>query len=182
MVTKNDELEKLEDVSVKRRLVFAPKINTKYDRLRCSAYTSDKPSMTQQQYANECDLNNLVDKNMQFKDPAFLTKLQLLGAGEKVQPLYGDFSDVPTYENALNTINKATDDFMSLPAKIRARFENDPVKLLEFVNNPDNYEEGLSLGIYKARTAPSAIADGDVGAITPVSTPDVPQVQPVGQT
>lgn len=111
-----------------------------------------KPSMAQQQFAYECELNNIVDRNMQYKDPSFVTKLQLMHASNpKREPIFGDFSDVPTYQNAKNTLIAARDQFNTLPAKVRARFDNNPVKLLEFVNDPNSYDEGVKLGLFKEK-------------------------------
>lgn len=110
-------------------------------------------SMTQQQFAEECDLNNIVDKNFQLKDPAFITKLQLRSGQQKNEPIYGDFTSVSDYQSSVNIVNQARNQFMSLPSKVRAYFDNDPQKLLEFCNNPDNYEEGVRLGIFKSKPA-----------------------------
>lgn len=165
----------LKDILTDKKLVLNRPISTRFNRRLGPVYHSDKPSMTQQQYANECDLNNLVDKNMRFKDPAFLTKLQMFGSGEKVEPIYGDFASVPDFQNAMNTINTATEQFMSMPSKIRARFDNDPVKLLAFVNDESNYEEGLALGIYKPRKTQQPAVDVEGG------NPVVEGVQPTPQ-
>lgn len=156
----------IKDILTDKKLVLNRPISTRFNRRLGPVYHSDKPSMTQQQYANECDLNNLVDKNMRFKDPAFLTKLQMFGSGEKVEPIYGDFASVSDFQGAMNTINTAIDHFMSLPSKIRARFDNDPVKLLSFVNDERNYEEGLALGIYKPRETYQDIPDSVEGGNT----------------
>lgn len=167
-------------LGVSKDLLLKHRINTRFNRRLGPIYRSELPSMTQQQYADECDLNNIVDKNMRFKDPAFLTKLQMFGSGEKVEPIYGDFSSVPDFQNALNTINTATEQFMSLPSKIRARFDNDPVKLLAFVNDDRNYEEGLSLGIYKPRSTEQSTVHVEGGnASAAVVTPE-PQPEKAG--
>ena len=96
--------------------------------------TFTEPSMVQQQFAYESDLNNLVDHNMHFKDPAFVTKMILSGKMSDKQPLYGDFTQVADYQTALNTVNNAREQFAQLPAKLRDRFDNDPAKMLAFVN------------------------------------------------
>lgn len=137
-----------------------------------------KPSLTQQQFAYETDLNNIVDKNMQFKDPAFLTKLQLMHSTKgKVDPIYGDFSDVPDYKAAKDALINSKKQFDTLPAAIRKRFDNNPLKLLEFVNDEANYDEGVKLGIFgkKAAVETTVIPENPQGSSQTATSGDVPE-------
>jgi phage internal scaffolding protein len=61
--------------------------------------------------------------------------------------VYGDFSGVTDYHSALNKINATMDDFMALPAQLRVRFGHDPVQLLEFLENDQNRDEAIQLGL-----------------------------------
>ena len=36
---------------------------------------------------------------------------------------------------------------MALPAQIRSRFENDPAKLIDFLDNSENLDEAIKLGL-----------------------------------
>lgn len=60
---------------------------------------------------------------------------------------YGDFTTVGDYQDTLNRIEHAKASFMTLPAKIRAEFKNNPGKLLEFIDKPENLEKAYELGI-----------------------------------
>lgn len=62
-------------------------------------------------------------------------------------PRYGDFSSVDDFHGAQNRIRQAEEDFLKLPAEIRKRFDNDPGELVEFVNDPQNAEEAIRLGL-----------------------------------
>jgi phage internal scaffolding protein len=64
-----------------------------------------------------------------------------------LSPRYGDFTGIGDYHTALNQVIAAEDEFMSLPAQLRARFENDPAQLINFLDNPENYNEAVSLGL-----------------------------------
>lgn len=114
-----------------------------------------EPSMCQQQFADECDLNNIVDHNLRFKDPAFVTKLMLSGKMSDKQPIYGDFTQVKDYQTSLNIVNEAREQFDALPAKVRDRFENDPAKMLAFCNaavtDDSIYNEGVTLGLFEQK-------------------------------
>ena len=126
-------------------------IRTVFNRTRDCDIVFTEPSMTQQQFAEDCDLNNIVDKNFNLKDPSFVTKLQLSSGQSKREPIYGDFSGVSDYQSALNLVKTANEQFYSLPSKVRDRFSNDPQKLLEFCEDPANYDEGVKLGIYQSK-------------------------------
>ena len=73
-------------------------------------------------------------------------------------PEYGDFTGVSDYQSALNAVMEADSEFNRMPAELRARFNNDPQLLLEFVSDERNREEAGKLGLL--RVAPGT---GSVG-------------------
>lgn len=88
---------------------------------------------------------------------------------------YGDFSDVPDLRQALENAKLTEELFMTLPAQVRARFENNAFNLWSFVNDPANAEEAVTLGLL-SRVAPEASQapkTGDSGASAP--NPDTPK-------
>lgn len=60
---------------------------------------------------------------------------------------YGDFSEVPDYQEALHIVQRANEQFENLDANIRNRFDNDPAKFLGFVNDPKNEDELAKMGL-----------------------------------
>jgi phage internal scaffolding protein len=100
-------------------------------------------SLAQQHFKDECDINNIL---RQFNITGLLPESTL-------SPRYGDFTGIGDYHTALNQVIAAEDEFMSLPATLRARFENDPALLIEFLNNPENYNEAISLGLVDPKPA-----------------------------
>lgn len=68
-----------------------------------------------------------------------------------LQPFYGDFSEVEDYHTALNRVLEADAAFMQLDAQVRKRFDNDPGKLMEFLDDPNNYDEAEKLGLLKPK-------------------------------
>jgi phage internal scaffolding protein len=70
-----------------------------------------------------------------------------------LSPRYGDFTGIGDYHTALNQVIAAEDEFMSLPATLRARFENDPAQLIEFLDNPQNKDEAVQLGLVNIKPA-----------------------------
>lgn len=94
-------------------------------------------SLAVQSEAEEADINTIV-KRFGLGVP--------LPSGV-VMPQYGDFTGVTDYQSALNLINQANDGFMSFPADIRARFENNPANMISFLENDANRDEAVKLGI-----------------------------------
>lgn len=100
--------------------------------LRC-----EDPSLTQQQFAEECDINTIVDRFM--KSGVLPSPVNM--------PAYQDYDGIFDYQSAMNTIREADLAFMSLDARVRARFNNSPQAFLEFFADPANAEEGVRLGL-----------------------------------
>lgn len=75
-------------------------------------------------------------------------------------PSWGDFSDVPSFQEALDIVAKAEDQFAALDAHVRRRFDNDPAKFLEFASDDKNKAEMAKLGLLKAQDGP---VKGDLG-------------------
>ena len=69
------------------------------------------------------------------------------------------FSGAPDFHTAMNLVRKAQEEFVRVPAHVRARFRNDPQEFMNFFENPDNYAEALKLGLVNARP-PSGTPDG----------------------
>jgi phage internal scaffolding protein len=98
------------------------------------------PSMTKQSFKAECDINNIVrDFTPQYMAELTMMNLQ---SGK-----YQDLPDQTDYQMALEQLRQTDEAFASLPAKIRARFDNDPAQFLEFFQNPDNQQEMIDLGL-----------------------------------
>jgi len=95
------------------------------------------PSLAQQHMKDECDINVIVER--------FGVTGQIPVA--PLEPSYGDFSGVGDYHSALNAIKAADEAFMALPAKIRAKFDHDPNALLNYLQNEENREEAIQIGL-----------------------------------
>lgn len=63
------------------------------------------------------------------------------------EPFYGDVSGFSGLQDAIIKVQDAEDVFMQFPADIRERFENDPVKFVEFLDDDKNRDEAIKLGI-----------------------------------
>lgn len=83
-------------------------------------------------------------------------------------PLEADFREAGQFDlgAALRYVKAATDAFMSYPAEIRARFGNDPSVFCDFVENPDNKDECIRLGILAKDPDPVKPAVVDVRVVS----------------
>lgn len=113
-------------------------------------------SLTKQAHKAECDINNIMKR---------FEKTGMLEHANTFKGQYGDFTDVPqSYQDALEQVREAEGMFMTLPAKARKRFENNPGAFLGFVQDPTNREEMIELGLLKP----------DPPAVEPLEPPSTP--------
>ena len=102
--------------------------------LRCK-----EPGRTQQNFKEECDINAIVGRWIRTGEPP----------GSSRQPQYGDFTGESDYHSLCNRMLKSRDNFFTLPEHIRLRFDNDPSRLISFLDDPKNRAEGERLGLFK---------------------------------
>ena len=81
-------------------------------------------------------------------------------------PQSGDFTGLPDFHAAMNLVRQAQEEFIRVPAEIRARFNNDPARFMAFVEDGANYDEALKLGLVNARPVvpPSGTPEGGAAA------------------
>jgi phage internal scaffolding protein len=94
----------------------------------------------QQHHKDECDINQILER---FGKTGQMPVNAISGT-------YGDFSGVVDYHTAMNALIAAESEFDALPAKIRARFDNEPTNLIDFMNDPRNRKEAETLGLVKS--------------------------------
>lgn len=117
---------------------YAPKIKL--------VTTFSTPGRTKQSFKAECDINNIM---------ARFLKSGVLEFTQKNEPRYGDVTGIE-YNDAMITVASAKTLFNELPAALRARFENEPARFLDFVNDDRNLEEAREMGLLKPKAQPAA--------------------------
>lgn len=114
--------------------------------------SSGSPSLTQQSFAQEADINYIIGK---YNLGQFLANPDMLSYRDSVLASAWDVSGaVTSYQDCLNKIIGARNVFAELPADIRARFNNDPQEMIAWLQDAGNAEEAVALGIVS--TAPIA--------------------------
>lgn len=109
-----------------------------------SGLSCQEPTRAQQHHKDECDINEILRRFGK-------TGAMFVNASEA---LYPDFSDAVDYHTALNQIIASEREFDLLPSNIRKRFDNDPAKLVYFMQDKNNYAEAVELGLIAPKTEP----------------------------
>lgn len=114
------------------------------------------PSMTRQSEMAGCDIHNILK---QFSQVGF----EQLVRENAQKGQYADLTNLPDYQDALNTVLAADRSFAALPSQVRDRFLNDPQRFLEFLQDPRNQDEAIRLGLaVDTRPPPPDPSTGDV--------------------
>lgn len=111
-------------------------------------------SVVQQSLAADADINVIV------------RRFGLTGTMPQVlnMPTSGDFTGVTDFHEAANVVRRAQEEFLEVPADIRARFGNDPGQLIAFLGDDANRAEAIKLGLVKV---PEVVP----GVVAPVAPP-----------
>lgn len=115
---------------------------------------------TQQSFKDECNINIIMER---------FGKTGQVPSNVRT-PSYDDFSGVTDFHTAMNAVRSASEGFMDLPSKLRARFDNDPQMYLQFVSDDANRSEAVELGLIP-KPAP---------AVEPLQVRVVPDADPAG--
>lgn len=108
------------------------------EKLKVYAPVPEKPDgKTQQHEKDSCDIDKILQK---YSKQGTLTVNAL-------PPQYGDFSQVVSYQDALDAALAVEEKFGELPSRIRTQFDNNPQKLINFLNNPDNLSKAQEMGL-----------------------------------
>jgi len=119
-----------------------------------------EPTMTEQCHKDRCDMHNIM---RQFE------KTGLIEHTSRYAGKYMDMPNAPSFHEAMNTIAKAESMFETVPAKIRAKFHNDPAEYIEFMQDPKNYDAIKEMGL-----DPSHLPEPERPVERPQEPPELP--------
>lgn len=118
---------------------------TRYNAPKSPVADSSKPSLTQQEFKESCDINNILAK--------FSVQAQALGVDPSQlmpqdQGTYGDFSNLDDFQTAQNKIAFLNDQFSNLPSDVRRRFGDDLNNFVSAISDPSRVDELGELGVW----------------------------------
>lgn len=127
------------------------KIHSYFDCPVDNGLTCHDESLAQQHFEAECNINNIIAR---YESTGVLGDPFNPGTA---QPMYGDFSSVEDFHTAQTIIAHSMEAFNALPAHVRIRFNNDPALMLSFLEEEENRDEAIKLGL----VAKPVISDPD---------------------
>lgn len=92
---------------------------------------------TKQSEKDACDINQIMARYI---------KTGNITHANRYQPEYGYASEFD-FRESLQLIQNGQDMFDELPAETRKEFHNNPAEFLEFVQNPENKEKLIEMGL-----------------------------------
>jgi phage internal scaffolding protein len=108
-------------------------------RRRVQTFNLD-PSMTDQSQEQESNVNFIMQK---YQNTGISPDWRTNG-------FFADLTNVPDLSTALQTVTQAQQAFDQLPSNIRERMGNSPEFMMEYLLNPANKQEAISLGLVNA--------------------------------
>lgn len=117
------------------------KFSTRYAPPRSPSIDfSNSPSMTQQHFKDECDINNIV-----------ATYQQTGVLPQRSDALYGDFTGLPDNPiDAKRIFDEAQEKFLQLPSDFRKQLNNSPAEFLDFISKEENRDICIKFGIFNS--------------------------------
>ena len=117
--------------------------------------THNDDGLTEQSHASSCDINLIL---AQFMETGIMPNMK------QQNPQYGDVSEID-FQDIQNQLAHAKSLFEELPDPVKAQFDNEPFKFLQFAENPENntalVEMGLAHAPEKDRLDPALQAEAD---------------------
>lgn len=143
-----------------------PEFRTAYGpKLRVAIGFPEGSGRTRQSFKAECDINNIMQR---------FSRTGVFDSVNRQPGRYGDVSGF-SYQAAMDLVVAAQAQFAELPSKVRNRFRNDPQEFLSFMENEENRDEAIKLGLIERPKEPPQSPQGDApkGEATPPASPPV---------
>lgn len=118
---------------------------TRYKAPKSPVADSSKPSLTQQEFKDSCDINNILAK---FSVQARALGVEPSQLMPQDQGTYGDFSNLDDFQTAQNKIAFLNDQFSNLPSDVRRKFGDDLNTFMSALSDPNRIDELGDLGVW----------------------------------
>lgn len=155
-----------------------PKIYSRFNPPLVSGLTCVKPSLTSQEFKEECNINVLLKK--------YAVQANLLGMplSEVIpQPSaenFGDFTNVEEFQQSMNRVAEVKGMFDALPSDIRQRCGNDPANFLRMCQDENNFKEFADRGIFDKVQVNEYFSFKEKSQVSDVKDKSFDSVQPEG--
>lgn len=131
----------------------------------CNLNCPPEEDKTKQSFGDECDINLIVARYLQTG---------VIESGSSTPAQYG-VATAFDFQEAQNIIIQAESMFNALAADVRFKFNNDPVTMLAWIDDPQNEAQAVAMGLLQAA---EGVGDGFISpapevAPTPPKTPAI---------
>jgi phage internal scaffolding protein len=150
--------------SLKKSQSLGLNFRTPYNNVppRCFFETTGE-SLTQQHFAEETEINNILrshDRN------------GIIQHIHKGNAIYGDFSNITDFSDALDQIREAQEEFLNIPSKIREQFQNDAGQFFKFASDPSNMDQLVKMGLANPNDSVAMPTDDAIPSEEPQTAPE----------
>ena len=90
-----------------------------------------EPSRTKQNLKDNADVNKIIKR---------YNKTGVLPNMNKLEAMYGEITS-QDLQDALNKVDASYEAFAEVPSEIRAKFNNDAGRFIDYATNPDNLKQ-----------------------------------------
>ena len=114
-------------------------------------YTFINPDTKKVKVLTKCEEKSNVEQSHRTEIKKMVADAESRGLLRASVKFEGEMDDFPNYDfqDAQYKMAYAQSMFESLPSGIRAKFENNPAKFMDFANNPNNAQEMVQMGLRK---------------------------------
>lgn len=124
-------------------------------------YSKEEENRTIQSERDDADINKIVSRMLKT---GFVPEFR----GE---PFFGDVSEFGDLAECKRKVFEGEQLFMSFPAELRERFNNDAGQLIAFLNDGENRQEAEELGLIQKAPPPVVVPPAPAPA---EPTPELP--------
>ncbi|WP_167519421.1 hypothetical protein [Intestinirhabdus alba] len=127
-------------------------INSRYRHPAAAGITFTEPTLTQQHFAQETDINQIVRRAINTGDVSVFTPAD--------RSEFYDCTVYEDYQSSLHFLKEIEDDFSSLPSDIRRQFNDRADNYVRFMTDPANVGKAVELGLLQGgeKSKPQASA------------------------
>lgn len=109
---------------------------------------NEEPSLTRQEFADECDINSIM---------ARYEKTGVISHVTPRQPMYVDYTAIPAdLAGTLAMLQLGEEAFMTLPASVRKEFDNNAINFVDFASDPKNLDQMREWGLAPPEPQPAS--------------------------
>lgn len=114
---------------------------------------NESPTMTQQHYKDECDLNQILARHRGSGELSAIQLRQLLAQSAAVTPTsprlpeFADYSNLPDFSDIKRSFIKASRAFSEVPVAVRMQFGNNPEIFYQTLTDPKQHQKLRDAGL-----------------------------------